>query len=348
LFRTVLAAKPDRPATQKVTDYDAIGVPLAYGNFVNPNTYRYAVRGQLKLADARSIRLRHMNFEFETENALAKAISITSSISEDEWPRYERNNKTLHLNNHGMTFIEMEIRGLQNILSLFGDVEIDTENWEISFIPESDDEKLVLPVTRFKQETSRRAPVIIANLDHDTLTKAVAASLYAELFTINFPLSFFRKGRRSMKEGQFIGAFYEFYFVLETLYGNGKTKNYAIESEFKKSHLLRTAARDALEFSEANFADQKIRTEFVKKFQGLDEDSLIHYLVERRGFLHHHTARNRNAWHPAHEKDFEIDALIIQGITLQVLIEEVYALFESKEVKADLNRQTQLPRVGPG
>ena len=37
LFRTVLAAKPDRAATQKVTDYDAIGVPLAYGNFVDSN-----------------------------------------------------------------------------------------------------------------------------------------------------------------------------------------------------------------------------------------------------------------------------------------------------------------------
>ena len=143
-----------------------------------------------------------------------------------------------------------------------------------------------------------------------------------------------------MNEGQFVGAFYDFYFVLETLYGNGKTKNYAVEAEFKKSPLLRTAAQDALDFSEANFADQKIRMEFLKKFQSLDAERLIHYLVEKRGFLHHHTGRKRNNWHPAHEKEYEIDALMIQGITLQVLVEEVYALFESKEVKADLNRTT--------
>jgi hypothetical protein len=37
LFRAVLAAKPDRAATQKVTDDDAIAVPFAYGNFIDPN-----------------------------------------------------------------------------------------------------------------------------------------------------------------------------------------------------------------------------------------------------------------------------------------------------------------------
>jgi len=277
-----------------------------------------------------------MDFEFETENGFAKAIRITSSISEDEWPRYDSHGKILSLHNDRMIFIEMEIRGLEGILSLFGVTAIDAENWEIIFTPESEDEEKRLQITSFRQRTSKRAPVTSFTLDPDTLTKAVAASLYVELEPLNFPLSFYRKARRSMIEGHFIGAYYDFYFVLETLYGNGKTKNHAVKAEFKKSSLLRRAAQDCLDFTETNFADVKTRTEFVKKFQSFDADSLMDYLVEKRGFLHHHTARNRNIWHPAYETEFETDALMIQGIALQVLVEEVYTLFESDRVKADL------------
>ena len=99
--------------------------------------------------------------------------------------------------------------------------------------------KKALQVTRFQQESKKVDPSPDLTLDHKLLSTAVAASVHAELGDLIFPLSFFRKGRISMLEGHFIGAYYDFYFLLETLYGNAKTKNNAVKAEFKKSPEIR-------------------------------------------------------------------------------------------------------------
>ncbi len=281
-----------------------------------------------------------MTFEFETENRTATFVKITTRIGKDEWPLYQRNNSadakfTLNLRNHRIHFVAMEVRGLEAILSLFGVTSIDTEDWEIQYIPENDDESKSLPITKFSQRTEKIAPAIDIPLGHEILSNAVAASVHAELSNLSFPLSFFRKGRISMLEGRFIRAYYDFYFVLETLYGNGKYNNAAVKAEFKNSPILRAAAKDALDFAEKNYSSQETRKAFVERFQNLTEDSLLEYMVDKRGFLHHHTARRRGIWHPAQEEDWEIDAILIQGIALNVLGQELEKLYATGPVQAD-------------
>jgi hypothetical protein len=47
-----------------------------------------------------------------------------------------------------------------------------------------------------------------------------------------------RKGYLDMEEWRYIEAIYDFYFMLETLYGNGKTKNVDVQREFLASPIL--------------------------------------------------------------------------------------------------------------
>lgn len=305
--------------------------------------YRFKINGNLRLAEIKPVQVRHMVCEFEVDNGLVKAIRITTSISRDEWPQYEPNRDptskakcTLNLNNDRMLFIWMELRGLEAILSLFGVTSIDMENWEIEYIPENEDEKKALQVTRFQQESKKVDPSQDFALDHELLSAAVAASVHAELGNLSSPLSFFRKGRISMLEGHFIGSYYDFYFLLETLYGNAKTRNYAIEAEFKKSPEIREAAEHFLAFDNEDYLSDETRKALMTKFNRYSVDTLVEYIVKQRGFFHHHTARKPNIWHPAHEEEYENDALMIHDIAFHALIPEAFKLFETESVQRDL------------
>ena len=52
-------------------------------------------------------------------------------------------------------------------------------------------------------------------------------------------MSFWREGSNDFEEGHFINAFYNFYFVLEGMYADGKFKTDPVVAEFKKSAELR-------------------------------------------------------------------------------------------------------------
>jgi hypothetical protein len=306
-------------------------------------SYRFKINGNLRLAEIKPVQVRRMVYEFEADNGLVKAIRIITSISRDEWPQYEPNKDptseakvTLNLNNHRMLFIGIELRGLEAILSLFGVTSIDMEHWEIEYIPENKDEKKALQITMFQQDSKKVSTSPDFVLGHDLLSSAVAASIHAELGNLTFPLSFFRKGRISIFEGRFIGAYYDFYFLLETLYGNAKTKNHAVEAEFKKSPEIRTAAEHFLALSNEDYPSGETQKTLMTKFNGYNVDTLVKYIVKQRGFFHHHTARKQNIWHPAHEEEYEHDALMIQDIAFHVLFHEVFKLFETESVQRDL------------
>jgi hypothetical protein len=298
--------------------------------------YRFKINGNLRLAEIKPVQVRHMVYEFEAHNGLVKAVRITTTISRDEWPQYGPDN-TLNPNNHRMVFLVIELRGLETILSLFGLISIDKDSFEIEYIPENEDEKKALPVTRLQLDYNKVTPPPDFTLDHDLLSAAVAASVHAELGNLTFPLSFFRKGRISMSEERFIGAYYDFYFLLETLYGNGKTKNDAVQAAFKKSTEIREAVEQFLAFSKEVYPSGETRKSLMTKFNGYSVDTLVEYIVKQRGFFHHHTARKQNIWHPAHEEKYENDALMIQAIAFHVLIHEAFKLFESESVQRDLS-----------
>lgn len=101
---------------------------------------------------------------------------------------------------------------------------------------------------------------------------------YAYLTT---PMAFLREGKNDFDSFRYINAFFNFYFILEGLYGGGKTKNYAVEEEFKKSN----------EFSES------VEVAFRE---------LENLLVSTRGELHHFAINSsKTQGTPFNHKEFE-------------------------------------------
>ena len=101
--------------------------------------------------------------------------------------------------------------------------------------------------------------------------------------------SFWREGENEMFSGRFINAFYNFYFVLEGLYGNGKWNNREIEAEFKSSSEL-GASIDACQRAphQTNHIQQIFDMLPDQKKRSLPtHDTLIELIIRTRNRLHH-------------------------------------------------------------
>ncbi len=134
------------------------------------------------------------------------------------------------------------------------------------------------------------------------------------------PLNFFRRGCRDIEDRQYVDAIYHFYFVLETLFANGKFKMVAVIQEFLSSDELCGAVDLLLADPGPTFTMNKpIMAQFARTYQLLGRDKLVEKLVELRGFLHHHTLKHKGIWKPEWQQIYELDALVLQGVAYNVV-----------------------------
>lgn len=114
---------------------------------------------------------------------------------------------------------------------------------------------------------------------------------------------------------------YDFYFVLETVYGDGKTKNYQVKQALQESAELCQLVQATLsdEFLLATMASEPELVEsFEKNYRNRSAQEVLSHLVEPRGFLHHHTRRGPGIWHPEDHSRFELDALVLERLAFAV------------------------------
>jgi hypothetical protein len=78
----------------------------------------------------------------------------------------------------------------------------------------------------------------------DVLARAIFAADAAT--DIEIPLNVFRRGMLDVSERNYIEAIYDFYFILETLFGEGKFKSAAVSNAFLDSSQLRSCVERAV------------------------------------------------------------------------------------------------------
>jgi hypothetical protein len=99
--------------------------------------------------------------------------------------------------------------------------------------------------------------------------------------------AFWRQGEVDLLRGDFISAFFNFYFVLEGLYGNGKTKNRQVIEEFNRSSKLRQVIDSSLKKPTLVRYIQQVTAMLEGRKFTKDREGLIELLVRTRGDLHH-------------------------------------------------------------
>jgi hypothetical protein len=147
------------------------------------------------------------------------------------------------------------------------------------------------------------------------MAKLIVGSRKYDQLTV--PMSFYREGLNEYRGQRYITSFFNFYFIVEGLFGRGKTKNYQIEHEFKKSAGLRWAVEETLENlrNEHQQIWKRLTEELARAGRSLDTDGAIEYLVSTRGRLHHFTHNpNRIEGTPFTDPGFEPIAELARGL----------------------------------
>ena len=152
-----------------------------------------------------------------------------------------------------------------------------------------------------------------------------------DLLQVELPLSFFRQGRIAYGERKYIDAIYQFYFMFETMFGNGKIKKTAIKKEFKISTELRAAAEDFLKSGSGPFLSVDLAKQVRAKFEGFDADRLIAYMVDLRGLLHHHTSK-RIMWHPSTPAQYSLDAMMFFHVAMKIYLGLLFKYVDDEKV----------------
>ena len=143
----------------------------------------------------------------------------------------------------------------------------------------------------------------LSGKDEAFLALAVVSKVYRPLVDI---LSFYREGNNELAEAKFINAFYNYYFVLEGLYGNGKTKNQQVLEAFRSNGDLREHLERHLREKHdiRHICQVKAMLDRIKKKPCFED--LMHLLVHTRGDLHHFINNpKRPQPSPLNHEDFE-------------------------------------------
>lgn len=297
----------------------------------------------MKVSVACPMAVRGTVYELERNSkGIVEYISATVAINdESQWPQVTKSSTPgvaldIKMSSAAFPVIEMELRVVEGLLAFWGVESIDIKNAEEFWIPDNDAEKERLNLFSMK----RSFKALTDDELHPTSFDLVARSFIAALDSkdIEIPLSFYRKGRIDSRERRYIDAIYDFYFVLETVYGDGKTKNYQVKQALQENAELCQLVQVILadEFLLATIArEPKLIKSFEKKYRNLSVQEVLSNLVELRGFLHHHARGRPGIWHPEDHSRFEIDAIVLEYLAYAVAFKLVEPyLFSEKTLMA--------------
>lgn len=138
--------------------------------------------------------------------------------------------------------------------------------------------------------------------------------------------SFYREGKNEYHDLKYINAFYNFYFILEGMYGKGKP-NRDVSREFKKSDRLRDFVQKIIDEHISSSADHRTRLIKMLKQRNMTFgiDAILELLLKTRGDLHHFTGSPNKLVQvtPFNHREFKTISFIAMGLALHSILYRV-------------------------
>ena len=286
--------------------------------------YKYRVHGKLKPQVVVPIPVRNWVYELlPNEDGVITHIKVTVPVGPNEpLPTFEPSPEdgvagALTVTNASSPFVQMELRAIEGLLSVYGIDSIDYSSPEIAWEAESVDEQERLKIHNFKIKNEEIPDRDIPPIAFDIVARSVIAAQKAHDDEV--PLIFFRKGKNDYLEGRYIEAIYDFYFMFENMYGAGKTKNYAVKKEFSNSDEFLECINGVLQSPSSKLiTDKFLFARYEKLYKGKSPEEVVERFVGLRGFLHHHSSKRRDIWHPENHNAHEVDAAVMMEVALRV------------------------------
>jgi hypothetical protein len=144
-------------------------------------------------------------------------------------------------------------------------------------------------------------------------------------------LEFQRRGLDDRYRGQYVEAIFNFFFVLEYLLAGGKFRTAQVVENFLASPELIAGLAEARSTFLGAVQSEDSAKRFREKYGDRSDEEVVQAIVELRGKLHHQSIKRTN-WHPALQKEFEMDAHFLGAVCQSVLMAKMLSvLFDQHE-----------------
>jgi len=213
-----------------------------------------------------------------------------------------------------------EFQELESLMALelnMKNIRWDSPTYELIF--DTEDEARNTGIISWHEEDENEEYLV--EVSRETLEDLIKRK--HKLASIIIPLSFYREGTIEAYAKKYINAFFNFYFILEGMYGRGKSKNYEVENQFKNSVRLRDITQIVINerINKNRWQHHRINEMLKRRNKTLSVDSLLELIVRTRGELHHFTDNpNRPQGTPFTHKEFRSIASVTGAIALFTIL----------------------------
>jgi hypothetical protein len=190
------------------------------------------------------------------------------------------------------------------------------EKLEVELVPETPED--VAPLK--KLQVVRSYPELTAGLGEDLL-RMVAMATESHKDT-EVAKAFWREARREFHSQRYIQAYYNFYFVLEGLYAQGKSDTAKVVKAFSESQVLaRSTAFMLAGLRRYPYHRRNLSRFFEDHHIAMDVPGAQSLIVRLRGRLHHYAAGSPKLQPtPFNQAHFESPAWFLMGLTTHVIV----------------------------
>lgn len=223
-----------------------------------------------------------------------------------------------------------ELQELESVLSFDTGGSLKSIAWDKpkeEFIPETEEEKKRVSANQFQFWK-----------DHIEYPSSLDEKIFEDVIktkerynSLIVPKAFYKEGINEFTSHRYINAFYNFYFVLEDLYGEGKTRNNDVADGFRKSQDF----TEIMEWMIQNLDKDKKHKNNIVKFcneEGVSYDvgGLIKLLLKVRGNLHHYSSRSsKHLGTPFSHEEFESIAYLTLGLSVHTILRRIVDINQS-------------------
>jgi hypothetical protein len=190
------------------------------------------------------------------------------------------------------------------------------------FVPENEDEMEKIDVISYSVQKQPYPEQIMRLTVGDFKDIIHQRGKYEPLTMVRM---FQREGLREFSSFRYIQAFYNFYFVLEDLYAQGKTNNSEVGKRFKSNQTLRDIVQKMLNTAIKGHHLKNIQNFLNEEKMKFDIDGILDLIVQVRGNLHHYSSRStKRKGTPFNQGDFESMAFLLMGLAQFSIIEATF------------------------
>lgn len=229
-----------------------------------------------------------------------------------------------------------DLQYLESQISFGGNyTKIHWEDPKIDYIPESKEEREKSKIISIER-TSSGYPVRRILLREETFKGFIEDKEHYEGLSVL--KAFYCNGDNEFRHYNYINAFYNFYFIIEDLYGDGNTRNRLILKSFKESDELKGHINWVIEnYFKTDARHFRNITNFLNDMgKTLDIEDIIEFLVLTRGRLHHFSRKSTlKIGTPFNQRQYESVAFLGMGLAYRGILQRILEINRERGIARD-------------